>query len=149
MSLYEKRVGTVIVAEAVPNATAAESSELDISNEPVVVMHIRYEADGASKTLRLYPEVRIVVAGTAVWVPALSASLDVAGATIDAEGYLPLDGASPILDVPGISGVEVAVTLHIPVPTGDRFRVRYLEDGYAAPAPATLSIYAAAARGAS
>lgn len=149
MSLYEKRAVSAIVAEAVPIATAATSSELDIANEPLVVVHVHYEADGAAKTLRLYPEVRIVVAGTAVWVPALSASLDVSGAVIDAEGYLPLDGASPILDVPGISGVEVAVTLHIPVPTGDRFRVRYLEDGYAAPEPATLSIYAAAARGAS
>ncbi len=149
MSLYEKRQPAVLVDNATPTGTAATSSEVETANESLVAVHVFYTADGAAKTLRLYPEVRITIGGSSLWAPALSASLDVSGATIDAEGYLPLDGASPILDVPGISGTEVAVTLHIPVPTGDRFRVRYLEDGYAVLEPATVAVYAAAARGAS
>lgn len=148
-SLYEKRPVSAIVPETAPTATAADSAELDIANEPIVVLHLTYEADGVGKTLRLYPEVRLPVGGTTVWVPALSASLDVSGATVDAKGYLPLPGASPVLKIAGIDGVEVLATLHIPVPTGDRFRVRYLEDGYSAPNPAALTVFAAAARGAS
>ena len=143
--LYEKRTPAVLT-DATPTGTAAASSELDVANEGLAVLHVFYQADGASKTLRLYPEVRLPV-GDAPWVPALSASLDVSGATVDGEGYLPLNGASPILEVAGISGVEVRTTLHVPVPTGDRFRVRVLEDGYAAPNPASLTILAAAVRG--
>lgn len=149
MPLYEKRQAAALADETVPTATAAESAELDIANEPLAIIHVIYEADGASKTLRLYPEVRLPVGGDAVWVPALSASLDVSGATVDAEGYLPLPGASPVLEIAGLSGVETMLTLHVPVPTGDRFRVRYLEDGYDAGEPASLWIYAAASRGAS
>jgi hypothetical protein len=146
MPLYDKRT-PVVLTDAAPIATAVASGELDIANESLVALHVFYQADGASKTLRVYPEVRLPV-GDQPWVPALSASLDVSGATIDGAGYLPLDGASPILDVPGISGVEVRTTLHLPVPTGDRFRVRVLEDGYSGAAPASLTILAAAVRGA-
>lgn len=146
--LYEKRQAVALVDDATPTDTAGTSAELDIANESLVAMHVFYTADGAAKTLRLYPEVRITIGGSSLWAPALSASLDVSGATIDAEGYLPLDGASPILDVPGISGQEVALTLHVPVPTGDRFRVRYAEDGYSALELATVAVYAAAVRGA-
>ena len=147
--LYEKRTPSLI-GSAPPTDTAQASDELDIANESLVALHLIYEADGTGKTLRVYPEVRVVVPGQdALWVPALSASLDVSGATVDAEGYLPLPGASPVLEIAGIDGVEVLATLHIPVPTGDRFRVRYIEDGYSAPAPADLVIVAAASRGAS
>ncbi len=147
--LYEKRTPAVLIDDTAPTGTAAESAELDIANESIAVVHVFYEADGTGKTLRLYPEVRLSLTGGTVWVPALSASLDVSGAAVDAEGYLPLPGASPVLEIAGINGVEVLATLHIPVPTGDRFRVRYLEDGYSAPNPAALSVYAAASRGAS
>lgn len=147
--LYEKRTPSLI-GSTVPTATAQASSELDIANESLVALHLIYEADGTGKTLRVYPEVRVVVPGQdALWVPALSASLDVSGATVDAEGYLPLPGASPVLEVAGIDGVEVQATLHLPVPTGDRFRVRYLEDGYSGAAQASMTLLAAAARGAS
>lgn len=149
MSLYEKRTASAIVDAAVPIATAATSEELDIANDPLVALHLLYIAGGTGKTLRLYPEVRVMVDGAPFWMPALSASLDVAGAVVDAEGYLPLPGASPILEVPGISGTGVQTTLHIPVPSGDRFRVRYLEDGYSALEPGELYLFAAAARGAS
>lgn len=145
--LYDKRTPTAIV-DGAPTGTAAESSDIDISNDPMVVLHVLYLADGAGKTLRLYPEVRLPVA-TPLWMPALSASLDVSGASVDAEGYLPLPGASPILEIDGVDGVEVMATLHIPVPTGDRFRVRYLEDGYDVAHPANVVLVAAAARGAS
>jgi hypothetical protein len=143
--LYDKRPPTVL-ADGAPTSTAATSAELDIANESLVAVHLLYTADGSSKTLRVYPEVRLPV-GYQPWVPALSASLDVSGATIDAEGYLPLPGASPILEIAGISGVEIATTLHIPVPTGDRFRLRYLEDGYSAPNPGNVVLIAAAVRG--
>ena len=146
--LYDKRSPTVLTSET-PTATAAASAELDIANESLVALHVLYSADGTGKKLRIYPEVRVVIPLGETWMPALSASLDVSGATVDAEGYLPLPGASPVLEIAGIDGVEVLATLHIPVPTGDRFRVRYLEDGYAAPNPATLTVFAAAARGAS
>lgn len=148
MSLYEKRA-VVLLTETAPTDTMHESdAELDIANEPLVALHLVYIADGAGKTLRLYPEVRLPLASP-IWVPALSASLDVSGAAVDAEGYLPLPGASPILEVAGIDGVPVSTTLHVPVPTGDRFRVSVLEDGYDAGHPATLAVYAAASRGAS
>lgn len=148
-SLYDKRT-PVVLSTAIPTATRQPSAEtLDISNEPLVVLHVFYTADGTGKTLRLYPEVRIPVGEDAPWVPALSASLDVSGATVDGEGYLPLPGASPILEVAGVNGVEVQVTLHVPVPTGDRFRVQFLEDGYSGGAPASMTLLAAASRGAS
>jgi hypothetical protein len=150
--LYDKRAVVGLADEVTPTGTAAESAELDIANESLVALHVFYEADGSGKTLRLYPEVRLPLPGVAAedlpWVPALSASLDVSGATVDAAGYLPLPGASPVLEVAGISGVEVLTTLHLPVPTGDRFRVRHLEDGYDVAEPAALSLYAAAVRGA-
>lgn len=145
MPLYEKRSPTLLT-EAVPTGTAAESAELDIANESLVALSLVYVASGTGKTLRLYPEIRIPLS-TPLWVPALSASLDVSGATVDAEGYLPLPGASPILEVAGIAGVPVSTTLHIPVPSGDRFRVRVLEDGYSGGAPATLAVVAAGVRG--
>ena len=149
MSLYEKRLPVALVDDAEPTGSAATSSELDIANEPMAVVHVLYTATGTGKVLRLYPEVRLAMSAGEVWVPALSASFDVSGATVDDEGYLPLDGASPVLDVPGIGGQEVAVTLHVPVPTGDRFRLRYAEDGYSGHEPGHVSVYAAAARGAS
>lgn len=145
--LYDKRSPTVLTSTA-PTDTAAASEELDIANESLVALHVLYSADGSGKTLRIYPEVRVVIPAGTAWMPALSASLDVSGATIDAEGYLPLDGASPILEVPGISGTEVKLTLHIPVPSGDRFRVQVLEDGYSSGAPADLTVFAVAVRGA-
>lgn len=147
--LYEKRAAQALADEAVPTGSSQTSAELDIANESLAVIHVFYTADGTGKTLFLYPEVRLPLGADPPWVPALSASLDVSGATIDAEGYLPLPGASPILTVPGISGQEVQLTLHLPVPTGDRFRVRYAEDGYDAMEPGEVSVYAAAARGAS
>lgn len=143
--LYDKRTPTALTTEA-PTGTAVASEELDIANESLVALHVLYQAQGASKTLRVYPEVRLPV-GDLPWVPALSASLDVSGATVDGEGYLPLPGASPILEIAGVSGVEVRTTLHLPVPTGDRFRVRVLEDGYSGAAPADLTVLAAAVRG--
>lgn len=148
--LYDKRHAAMLVSEGTPTDSAQPSAELDIANESLVALVVSYTADGAGKTLRLYPEVRVPIAGQeeSPWAPALSASLDVSGATVDAEGYLPLPGASPVLEIAGIDTVEVTLTLHIPVPTGDRFRVRYLEDGYSAPEPATLSAYASGVRGA-
>lgn len=147
--LYDKRSPAVLAEEAVPTDTAAESSDCDISSDSVVTLLMTYTADGTGKTLRVYPEVRLVLPGGEQWIPALSASLDVGGATIDAEGYLPLPAAAPILEVPGISGVEVRVPVQIPVLAGDRFRCRYLEDGYSAPEPAQVSLIAMPARGAS
>lgn len=143
--LYDKRSPTLLTDTA-PTAAPVASAELDIANESLVVLHVFYQADGASKTLRLYPEVRLPV-GDSPWVPALSATLDVGGATVDGEGYLPLPGASPVLEIAGLSGVEVRTTLHLPVPSGDRFRVRALEDGYSGAAPASLTVLAAAVRG--
>lgn len=143
--LYDKRTPSVL-ADGAPTGTAATSAELDIANESIVALHLLYTADGSSKTLKVYPEIRLPV-GSLPWLPALSASLDVSGATVDGEGYLPLNGASPILEIAGISGVEIATTLHIPVPTGDRFRLRYLEDGYSAPNPGNVVLIAAAVRG--
>jgi hypothetical protein len=143
--LYDKRTPTALTTTS-PTGTAVASEELDIANESLVALHVLYQANGASKTLRVYPEVRLPV-GDLPWVPALSATLDVSGATVDGEGYLPLPGASPILEIAGISGVEVRTTLHLPVPTGDRFRVRVLEDGYSGAALADLTVLAAAVRG--
>lgn len=147
--LYEKRT-PVILSDAIPTGTRQPTTTtLDIANESFVVLHVFYTCSGSGKTLRLYPEVQIPMGGDDPWVPALSATLDVSGATVDAEGYLPLPGASPILEVAGLSGVEVQTTLHIPVPTGAKFRVQFLEDGYSGAAQASMTLLAAASRGAS
>ena len=144
MHLYDKRTPEILVDGAAAG-TAQTSTELDIANESLVALHVLYFANGSGKTLRLYPEIRLPV-GSLPWLPALSASLDVSGATVDAEGYLPLPGASPVLEIDGIDGVQIATTLHIPVPTGDRLRVRYLESGGGSAGNAVL--LAAAVRGA-
>lgn len=145
--LYEKRTPSVL-STAIPTATRQPTAEtLDVANESLVALHAFYTANGSGKVLRLYPEVQIPLGGDDPWVPALSASLNVA-ATVDAEGYLPLPGASPILEVAGIDGVEVLLTLHIPVPTGTRFRLQFMEDGYSGGAPADMTLVAAASRGA-
>lgn len=146
--LYEKRTARALVDAATPLDTPATSAELDIANESIAVVHVFYTATGTGKTLFLYPEIRLPVGGDSVWLPALSASLDVSGVTRDAEGYLPLPASAPIPTVEGIDGQEVLLTLHLPVPTGDRFRVRYAEDGYSALEPGQVSVYAAASRGA-
>lgn len=144
--LYNKRAPTVLISDP-PTGTATASTELDIANESLVALHVLYSAQGAGKTLKLYPETRVVIPQGDAWMPALSASLDVSGATVDAEGLLPLAVAAPYVELAGVDGVEVPLTLHIPVPTGDRFRVRVLEDGYSGAAPADLTVFASAVRG--
>ncbi len=146
MHLYDKRAPTVLISDP-PTASAVASSELDIANESLVALHVLYSAQGAGKTLRVYPEVRVVIPQGTAWMPALSASLDVAGATVDAEGLLPLAVSAPYVELAGVDGVEVPLTLHIPVPTGDRFRVRVLEESYSGAAPADLTVFAVAVRG--
>lgn len=145
--LYDKRSPTVLHSDA-PTATAVASEELDIANESLVALHVLYSADGTGKTLRIYPEVRVVIPLGETWMPALSASLDVSGATPDADGLLPLAVAAPYVELAGVDGVEVPLTLHLPVPSGDRFRVRVLEEGYDVAEPADLTVFAAAVRGA-
>lgn len=144
--LYDKRAPTVLTSTP-PTASAVASEELDIANESLVALHVLYTAQGAGKTLKLYPERRVVIPQGTAWMPALSASLDVAGATVDAEGLLPLAVAAPYVELAGIDGVEVPLTLDLPVPSGDRFRVRVLEDGYSGAAPADLTVFATAVRG--
>lgn len=145
--LYDKRAPTVLTSET-PTATAVASGELDIANESLVALHVLYTADGTGKVLRLYPEVRVVIPLGETWMPALSASLDVSGATPDADGLLPLAVAAPYVELAGVDGVEVPLTLHLPVPSGDRFRVRVLEEGYSGAEPADLNVFAVAVRGA-
>lgn len=145
--LYDKRAPTVLTSDS-PTATAVASSEFDIANESLVALHVLYSADGTGKTLRLYPEVRVVIPQGEAWMPALSASLDVSGATPDADGLLPLAVAAPYVELAGVDGVEVPLTLHLPVPSGDRFRVRVLEEGYDVAEPADLNVFATAVRGA-
>lgn len=145
--LYDKRPPTVLTSTS-PIDTATASAELDIANESLVALHVLYSADGTGKTLRLYPEVRVVIPQGEAWMPALSASLDVSGATVDAEGQLPLAVSAPYVELAGVDGVEVPLTLHLPVPSGDRFRVRVLEDGYSGAEPADLTLFATAVRGA-
>ena len=146
--LYEKRTPSVL-STAIPTATRQPTAEtLDIANESLVALHAFYTASGSGKVLRLYPEVQIPLGGDDPWVPALSASLNVSVEAADAEGYLRLPGASPVLEVAGIDGVEVLLTLHIPVPTGTRFRLQFIEDGYSGGAPADMTLVAAASRGA-
>ncbi len=145
--LYDKRAPTVLTSET-PTATAAASSELDIANESLVALHVLYSADGTGKTVRIYPEVRVVIPQGDAWMPALSASLDVSGATPDADGLLPLAVSAPYVELAGVDGVEVPLTLHLPVPSGDRFRVRVLEEGYDVAEPADLTLFAVAVRGA-
>ncbi len=142
--LYEKRSATTLTTTA-PTASAVASAEADISNDHTVRLLISYTADGAAKTLRVYPEVR--VGGS--WYPALSAAVDTSGATVDAEGYLAATVAPPYLALDGVDGVAVPTTVDVPVPAGDRFRVRTMEDGYAAPNPASLTVLAVPSRGAS
>lgn len=144
--LYDKRAPTVLTSTP-PTASAVASEELDIANESLVALHVLYSAQGAGKTLKLYPETRVVIPQGDAWMPALSASLDVSGATVDAEGLLPLAVSAPYVELAGVDGVEVPLTLHLPVPTGDRFRVRVLEDGYSGAAPADLTVFASAVRG--
>ena len=145
--LYDKRSPTVLTSET-PTATAAASAELDIANESLVALHVLYSADGTGKKLRIYPEVRVVIPLGETWMPALSASLDVSGATPDADGLLPLAVSAPYIELAGVDGVEVPLTLHLPVPSGDRFRVRVLEEGYDVAEPADLTVFATAVRGA-
>lgn len=145
--LYDKRSPTVLTSET-PTATAAASAELDIANESLVALHVLYSADGTGKKLRIYPEVRVVIPLGETWMPALSASLDVSGATPDADGLLPLAVSAPCIELAGVDGVEVPLTLHLPVPSGDRFRVRVLEEGYDVAEPADLTVFATAVRGA-
>jgi hypothetical protein len=144
-SLYDKRA-TTLLTQAAPTDSAAESAELDIANEPTVRLFVAYQAVGASKALRLYPEVRVTDLG---WMPAFPAAVDTSTATIDAAGYLPATVAAVCLSVPGLDAVTVKATIDIPVPAGDRFRVRVLESGYDVAHPAQLEIYGAASRGAS
>ncbi len=145
--LYDKRSPTVLHSDA-PTATAVASEELDIANESLVALHVLYSADGTGKTLRIYPEVRVVIPLGDTWMPALSASLDVSGATPDADGLLPLAVSAPYVELAGVDGVEVPLTLHLPVPSGDRFRVRVMEEGYSGAEPADLTVFATAVRGA-
>lgn len=147
MTLYDKAAAAAIATSA-PTGDIQQSSEIDISSSSRVQIHVNYRADGAAKTLYLYPEVRHTVGGTAYWRPALPAAYDVTGAVIDSEGYLPVDVASPVLKVPGIDAQDVLVTVEIPVPVGMAFRVGYAEDGYDAGHPATLQILGATSRGA-
>lgn len=149
-ALYEKLRSVLLANAATPTGAAAESDELPIANEPLVTLHVGYTAQGTGKTLRLYPEVRVSIAGVAdLWLPAVAAVPDVAGAAVDAEGYLPLPIASPIYDVAGINGEEVLVAVDVPVRAGNRFRVRYLEDGYDSGEPGEVTLIATPARGAS
>ena len=149
-SLYDKRRAQILTTTS-PTGTAQPSSELDCANEPIVALVVLYTADGSGKTLSIYPEVRVPVEGVdeAPWVPALSASLDVSGATVDAEGLLPLPAAAPFLELAGIDTVEVPLTVHVPVPLGDRFRVRFVESPFTPGDESGLTILGAAARGAS
>lgn len=147
MPLYDKASATAI-ATAAPTGELQQSASIDISNASRVQIHVSYRADGAAKTLYLYPQVRHTVGGTDYWRPALPAAYDIAGAAIDSEGYLPVDVASPVLKVPGIDAQDVLVTVEIPVPVGMAFRVGYAEDGYDAAHPATLQILGASSRGA-
>jgi len=142
--LYEKRQPTTLTTTA-PTGSAVASSEADISNDHTTRLVVVYTADGAAKTLRVYPEVRI----SGAWCPALSAAIDTSGATVDAEGFLAATVAPPYLSLDGIDATPVAVCVDISVPAGDRFRVRTMEDGYAADHPATLTVLAAPSRGAS
>ena len=112
--------------------------------ELAVALHVLYSADGTGKKLRIYPEVRVVIPLGETWMPALSASLDVSGATPDADGLLPLAVSAPYIELAGVDGVEVPLTLHLPVPSGDRFRVRVLEEGYDVAEPADLTVFATA-----
>ena len=141
--LYEKRQPTTLTTTA-PTGSAVASAEADISNDHTVRVGALYAADGAAKALRIYPEVKI----SGAWVPALSAAIDTSGATVDAEGYVAATVAPPYLLLDGISGTSVAVCVDIPVPAGDRFRVRVLESGYDAGHPATLTVLAVPSRGA-
>lgn len=148
-ALYEKLRSVLLTNAATPIATATESDELAIANEPLVTLHVGYTAQGTGKTLRLYPEVRVSIAGVAdLWLPAVAAVPDVAGASVDGAGYLPLPIASPIYEVAGIDGEEVLVAVDVPVRAGDRFRVRFLEDGYNGSAPGEVTLIATPARGA-
>lgn len=144
-SLYDKR-STTLLTETAPTDTAAASAELDIANEPTVRLFVAYLADGTGKALRLYPEVRVPELG---WMPAMPAAVDTSTATIDAAGYLPATVAAICLSVPGLDGVTVKATVDVPVPAGDRFRVRVLESGYEVAHPAQIQAYGAASRGAS
>lgn len=150
-ALYEKLRPSLLANAVNPTDVAAASAELSIANEAFVQLHVGYTADGASKVLRLYPEVRVSIPDVAdLWLPALAAIPDVAGATVDtATGLLPLTMASPIIEVDGIDATEVLVTIDVPCRTGDRFRVRYEETGYDGDHPAELTLIAAASRGAS
>ena len=152
--LYEKLRLRALITDAPtddPDASISTDAELAIANESLVALHVSYTADGTGKALHLYPEVRIVLPGDVeLWVPALDAVPDVAGATVDpATGRLPLPYAAPFLVMDGVDGVEVLLTRHIPVPSGDRFRVRVAEDGYDSGHPADVIVAAGAARGAS
>lgn len=148
--LFDKLRTVPLVSEDAPTGSAATSADIDVANVPYVQLHVGYTADGSGKTLRLYPEVRVVIPGVAeLWLPAASAVPDVAGATIDADGYLPLPVASPIYEVAGIDGADIKVAIDLPIRAGDRFRVRYLEDGYDSGHPAELIILATPSRGAS
>lgn len=144
MSLYEKRA-PVVLDETVPIATPRESGTVSIANEHTVRLLVGYLADGGGKTLQIYPEVLIPGEG---WYPALSTAIDTSGAAIDADGNVPATVASPFIEVPGLAGVLVKLALDIPVPAGDSFRVRYLEDGHVELEPATVYLAAVASRGA-
>lgn len=151
--LYEKlRVAALITTAPTddPDDSINSAAELAIANESLVALHVSYTADGTGKALHIYPEVRIVLPGDVeLWVPALDAVPDVAGATVDpATGRLPLPHAAPFLVLDGVDGVEVLLTRYILVPSGDRFRVRIAEDNYNGAEPADVIIAAAAARGA-
>ena len=152
--LYEKLTLRALITDAPtddPDASVSTAAELAIANESLVALHVSYTADGTGKALHLYPEVRILLPGAVVaWMPALDAVPDVAGATVDAAtGRLPLPYAAPFLVIDGVDGVDVLLTKHIHVPSGDRFRVRVSEDNYNGAEPADLIVAAAAARGAS
>lgn len=158
LSLYEKQPVKLLADGVHPTDTAADpdidtpdAETLAIGLDPLVIVHVGYQADGSGKTLRLFPEVRLTLpSGDHLWVPAMAAIPDVAGASVDATtGLLPLPHSSPIPVITGIDGVNVLVTLRIPVPTGERFRLRYLETGYDSGHLAELTLLAAAARGAS
>ena len=143
-SLYDKRA-VQILTETPPTATAAESESIDISSDHTVRLLVAYQAGGAGKTLRIYPEVRV----GGGWFPALSAAIDTSGATVDAEGYVAARIAAPYLALDGLNGVDVPATIDVPVPAGDRFRVRVLEAGYSALEPAQITVVAVPSRGAS
>lgn len=132
-----------------PSTTLADEVELTASSEPststlslrgavAVVLEIKYQCGGASRTLNLYPEVLI----DGDWLPANDSVQDTSAAAVDASGYLPVPLAPMKFTSESINGVTLANKLPVALPEGvASLRVSYSETGAAAPA-STITVLA-------